>query len=856
LIEVGTAVLQAAAAALLRAKSYSLTLILILALTLGTLLTVLQLNYQILAAPLPYPQAERLYVVRGQTYQADKQEYNNLLTLAGAVKLYQQAANWSLPTTLPQVPQQRAQQLPAQQPAIEQQALVAFQQDVIRNRDDSPELHVGYVSPEYFSLLQVPMAAGRALMPTDGLDQQHAVVVISDRLWRLLFQRDPAALGQQLQLGTVSFRIIGVTAATFIEPALLGPGQHTDLWLPWDYNPTYQAFRHWWGALAPDHHLIFKLAPQTDAAQLAQQLSVPLNQAYRTAVDASPYAEHFVQSRIGISLHPLRQVIQADSQSHSLLALLGALLLLLIALVSLAQLFLARQHSRQQQHAIRFALGASPQQVAQQTFAELLIICLTSAVLALWLSAGLIPWIRDWGQGYLPRMRELRLELSLWFGLLALLLPLAYGASRVKQAKADMSALQQQLQRSGKGSHTQHTRTGRRLLAAQALVATVLLFCCLQLATHSSHLLGQAPGFSPQRVQQLTLNRQSADATARAPLADLLAIRSALQQQTGIELTALTSSIMLDFTDQSVQDSLSWPDQAVQPLRLESNYSDGQVIPLLQIPLLSGRTFNAQELQQQATVVLINASAAKQLWQRQPKKNAARSSADAASAMVGQRLLLNGDTAVTVVGVVADLQLNAKAEPPRLWLANFYHFLPDVLLKYQSGSRYLTVPQLNQLLAQVAPDYRVQSAELLEQKMQRSQFLLRLSLVFSLLLSLTALLLAFIGYYGVLTDQLRLRRYEIAIHVALGARPAQLRRQLLRDYLMPVAWGASFASLCWAVLWYWPLLSTLLPGWLSVINWPLLLGSCCGLLLLTASTVWYCSRSLLSSQVATLLQPK
>ncbi len=390
MIEAVNAVLQAAAAALMRAKSYSLTLILTLTITLGTLLTVLQLNYQILAAPLPYPQSEQLYLVRGQTYQADQQEYSNLLTLAGAVKLYQQAGPWSQASTLPQAPPTQAQQ-----PAMMQQALVAFQRDVIRNRDDSPELQVGYVSPEYFSLLQVPMAAGRALMQTEGLDQQQAAVVISDRLWQLLFQRDPAALGQQLQLGTVSFRIIGVTAATFIEPALLGPGQHTDLWLPWDFNPTYQAFRHWWGALAPDHHLIFKLAPQTDAAQLAQQLSVPLNQAYRAAVDASPYAEHFVQSRIGIRLQPLRQVIQADSQSHSLLALLGALLLLLIALVSLAQLFLARQHSRQQQHAIRFALGASPQQVAQQTFAELLIIMFCSAVLALLLSAWLLPWIRD-----------------------------------------------------------------------------------------------------------------------------------------------------------------------------------------------------------------------------------------------------------------------------------------------------------------------------------------------------------------------------------------------------------------------------------------------------------------------------
>ncbi len=837
------ALFNAAAAALVRVKSYSLTMILTLGLTLGALLTVLQLNYQILAAPLPYPQSEQLYLVRGQTYQADQQEYSNLLTLAGAVKLYQQAASWSQPTTLQSAP------------TIQQQALVAFQRDVIRNRDDSPELQVGYVSPEYFTVLDVPMAVGRTLLQSDGLDQHSAVVVISDRLWQLWFQRSPAALGQQLQLGAVSFRIVGVTAANFIEPALLGPGQQTDLWLPWDFNPTYQEFKHWWGALAPDHHLLLKVSPDTDPHQLAAQLSLPLNQAYRSAVDASAYAQHFVQSRIGISLEPLNQVIQAGSQSHSLLALLGALLLLLIALVSLAQLFLARQHSRQQQQAIRLALGASSRQVAAQTFAELLLLLLCSALFALLLTTCLLPWIQQWGQAYVPRMQELQLQLPLWFAMLLLLLPLAYSASRCGQADARLPALQQQLQRSGKGSQSQHARSGRLLLATQALVATVLLFCCLQLAQHSSQLLWQTPGFQPQAVQQLKLNRLTATATAKASLAELLAIRSHLQQQPGIQLAALTSSVMLDFNDQSVQDSLSWPDNAQQQLRLESNYSDNQLLALLQLPLVSGRYVTAQELQQQAGVVVINVTAAKALWAAKPQTAAPRRSQPHWRAIVGQRLLLNGDSAVTVVGVVADLQFSAKPEPARLWLNNFYHFLPDLLLRYHPGANQLTVPQLNQLLAQVAPTYRVQSALLVEQKLQHSQFLWRLSLTLSLSLSLTALLLALIGNYGVLRYQLNLRRYELAMHLALGARPAQLLCRLLQDYLTPVAWGCVLAL--WLILlgWHWPLLYSLLPTWLVAVNMPALLSSILLLLLLSAATLWYCSRLLLGSQVAALLRP-
>ncbi len=793
--------LRHAALMLWQAKRYSLTIIVTLGLTAGALLTALQLNYQILAAPLPYPAAQQLYLVTGQSYTAEQQNYGNLMTVAGTVALYQQVQQWSQ-TKVPAA----TWPLIAKPQQVIQQALVAFDTNVIRNRDDSPEVQVGYISPEYFSLLAVPFAAGHAMQPTDGLAQHSAVVVISDTLWQRLFQRSPTAIGQSLQLGAVSFRIIGVTAASFVEPALLGPGQQTDIWLPWDFNPTYQEFKNWWGALAPNHHVLLRLTEGTDAEQLAQQLSLPLNQRYREAVDASPYAQHFVQSHIGISLAPLASVIRADSANTSLLALLGSVLLLLIATVNLSQLLLARSLQRQQQQAVRIALGAQPSQLLAQAFAELILLVLSASLLALAICAALLPLIRDWGALYLARMQELTLQPWLWGLTLVLLLIAAYWLCRSQQQALSLAQLQQQLQRSGKGNAGQQQRRFTTLLLTlQAVATVVLLVLCLQLGQQAWQQLKQQPGFQTAQVQKLGLNRLTID-TRSVTQTELLALRDHLAQQAGIELAALGYSTVLEFNELSVQDSLSWPDTRNSSLRLESNYTDSQLLPLLKSPLLSGRWFTDNDQRENRAVAIINVTAAQQLLRQKPNtapdtavaEPTTRSNFDTqqnAQGILGQRLLFNQDTPIEIIGVVADYSMPGKAEVARIWLPDFFHFLPDLLLRYHPTVAPYNTVQLNQLLAEINPAYRVQSNEMLEKKRQQSQFLTRLTLMLTLGLSLAGLLLAGLGSYGVVSYQIGLQRYELGVRMALGASPPKILGQWLSASLLPCALGFAGGSL-------------------------------------------------------------
>ncbi len=671
---------------------------------------------------------------------------------------------------------------------VESQALVAFEQTVIRNLPDSPEVNIGYVTPEYLSLLRSPLALGRHFSPDEGLHQQLAVTVISERLWQHLFQRSPEVIGKTLQLGAVSFRIIGVTSADFTEPAVIAPGQHTDLWLPWDFNPTWQLYKNWWGALAPDHHLLVKLRPGQQAAAVAQQLSTALNQRFKQETANSAYAQHFQQSSIRIELQPLAGAIRGDSAKPALLMLGGALLLLLIASGNISNLLLARAANQQQRLAIQLALGAQQRHLNQQFLAELAVLLSGSIALALVVAQAGIWGLQHIATAHLPRLPELNLyNPSLLLALLLMLL-LCWLLAWLLSHQLNIRTLQQYLQHSGKGTGVQVAKNIRQwLLASQSALTVLLLVVCLQLLFAAGQQLQQPPGFQTRGIERIVLSHL--DPAGKPPaLAELLAIRQQLSEQPQVMAASLASSTLIQFNQQSVQDSLSHSLHSVDSIALESSYVDANYLPLLQARLSAGRHFSDAELIQSAAVVLINQTAARAL---EPDGNA-----------LDKFYYFNGDTRVQVIGIVQDFSLPAQTDPPRLWLADFFHFTPDLLLQYRADSR-LNAIELNQLLAKISPDYKVQSIEPLTQLQARALFLPRLTLWLALSLALLSCSLAAIGIYGVVSYSVQLRRFELGVRMAIGARPVTVFLHILKDNLTPVVIGLAVALTALAGLWLW-----------------------------------------------------
>lgn len=798
-------------------RRFSWLVVLTLTLPLTAVLIAQHLFYQLLFAPLPYPQAEQLYLVRGQQLKDDKVRYSNLMTAAGTAALYQQQFSWSqLRTGVSDTATQT--HTPA---AITQAALLAYGTDVVRDHPASPQVAIAYTSPEYFSLLQAPFLAGQSLsaqqsavtggQPRPLIDANAPAepqAVISYQLWQRLFAGSKQILPQHLQIGAERFRVVGVLAKDFVAPAVLQPGQQTDVWLPWAFNPTYQQYRNWWGALAPDHHLLVRLAPGVPADLLARQLSNLLNAEYLSQVQQSPYAAHFAGASIRVSLQPLFEVLQHNAKGFSQFLLIGAGLLLLIALLNVSQLMLARSNSQRPQYAIQLALGAKPVELADRQSCELTLLLLVATALSGLLVTLSLPIIQQTAAGYLARLPELSVRPWLLLSPLSLL-PLLYLFNLLQAKQWDYHWLQQQLQHSGKGSASRQYRQATFLLTAHGFFSSVLLLLALLLAQSAWQRLLPVTGMQLANVQQLQLNYVQTDGKP-ASTADLLAIRDLLASQlpatTQQPSAALAYSPVLDFQARSVQDSLTWPQatdkQAV--VRLESNYTDNKLPALLGMQLLSGEWPAADALLNPAPLSLvINLSAAKQLMTLQ---NSARgqpqndmtplSDIETARSLTGKHLLFNGDTAAQITAVVADLQLPSlqsthTSDVPRVWISNFYHFLPSVYLHYPPQTTTLSVEAMNQLLASINPAFKVQQLAWLDDAWHNSQRLPRLTLALALLLSAIAAVLVVGGISAVLNYQLLLQQYQLSVHRALGAPPSALFYLLLRRYLVPVSIGTS-----------------------------------------------------------------
>ena len=164
--------------------------------------------------------------------------------------------------------------------------------DVAQNLPGNPSFNLGYITPEFLPMFDAPLALGRHLSQAEGLDSQVPVTVLSYQVWQQHFAGDPAVLGKTLQFRGVSFTVVGVLAAHFVEPVLAAPGWSTDLWLSYDFNDVGTPN---WSFNSNQIHLLLKLKADANPQQLAhsfEQWAAPEFAAATGAVAVDPQREY------------------------------------------------------------------------------------------------------------------------------------------------------------------------------------------------------------------------------------------------------------------------------------------------------------------------------------------------------------------------------------------------------------------------------------------------------------------------------------------------------------------------------------------------------------------------------------
>jgi predicted permease len=653
---------------------------------------------------------------------------------------------------------------------------------------------IAVVSPNYFALLGAQPELGRSFNAQDTTPGFTLEVLISDRLWRGAFASDPQILGKNIRLDNDLYQIIGVMPASFHDPGQTAAQRSTELWAAAGFA----------GHPAPDPlRASHFLAPVI--ARIKPGLTVSKAQSRLDALVASLQQEfpqdYPLQSAWRVRLVPLKQTVVGDVR-QSLLLLLGAVgLVLLIGCVNVANLLLARASARGREMAVRQALGAERKRLVWQLLTEGLLLSLVGGIVGLAVLYCTKGFLLQIVPDSLPRLNEVTIDWPvLFFALGATLVAGAiFGlAPALHAGRKDLTHMLKQEARGSTGSGEQ-ARTRRVLVITEFALSLVLMIAAGLLLRSFADLLHARLGYNPQHVMSvrtwLPIPNDPATDIYRTPALQAPFLREIVRRGRrlpGVEEIAVGDLAALPLGhDRSNLNPFSLiiegrETPANQAPLVDASMVTPEYFHLLRMTLLRGRLFGVTDDENAPPVVVINNALAQTYW---PADNP-----------LGKRIKIQvpSDRSTfawnTVVGVIADARTESLAEPtvPQMYLSLYQRTAKDwaIFLRGQLDPAAIAV-QLRAQVQSVNPELPVFGAQTLNDAVSASLSQRRFAMQIVALFALTALLLAGLGIYGVISYIVSERTHEIGIRLALGAKSRDILRMVLGQGLGLAIAGAA-----------------------------------------------------------------
>jgi len=728
-------------------KNFMLTAVIVasLAIGIGANSAIFSVVDALLLRPLPYPQPERL----------------------AAVWLHSPAIgilrDWPSPGEYIDVQNENH--------SFEQMALAQSRTFVLTGREQPERIFGARAQSSLLEMLGAKPLLGRLLLPEEDKPGKPDVAILSERIWKRLFNADPGIIGRTIVLNGNPFIVAGVLQGGFALTNEVMPSEtpmdKMDIFAPLPLGADAVKSRG-----DENYNIMVRLKPGVSVKQAQADIEVIASRIREKDKRDASFGMHVVG---------LQEQVVGDVR-RALLVLLGSVgLVLLIACANVANLLLTRAAGREKEVAIRTALGAGWQRIARQLFTESVLLGLLGGAAGLLVAQLSIYAVRTMNPGNIPRLEDIAINSGVLIFTLGVSLAtgILFGVAPVWRAiKVDLNTSLKAGGRSGQsdGGLYLKRRSLRGLLVVSELTLSLMLLIGAGLLIRSFvRLQSVPPGFTTNHVLTMEVaaagKRYQNDKDEKPIINFYKEVESRVAHLPGVVSEGVVSALPLT-------GEVGWGQIHVegyapppgQELQVDIRVASTDYFRTMEIPLRKGRFFGEDDTAEKPQVVIIDEKFAQRFW---PDNDP-----------VGKHLWFDPKKPITIVGVVGGVKQYGLETDGKI--ATYFPQLqqPDqrmfLAVRTSSEAAGLASAVVSEIHA-VDPDVVVYGIRTMQDRLYDSLARQRFSSTMLGAFAVFALLLAAIGLYGVMSHLVTQSTRDIGVLVALGARPGNILRLVVRQ---------------------------------------------------------------------------